>query len=68
VYDSQGEEFDADSKFGLAAGAFLQIPFGKYLGIQPEVLFSQKGFKRTGRMFGASRRRPGKPYYGKWSR
>jgi hypothetical protein len=53
VYDSKGEDFEADGKFGLAAGAFLSIPFGKYIGIQPEVLFSQKGFKSTGTLFGA---------------
>lgn len=52
VYDSQGEEFNADPKFGLAAGAFMAIPFGKYFGIQPEILFSQKGFKATGRILG----------------
>jgi hypothetical protein len=54
VYDSEGEEFDANAKFGLAAGAFLSIPLGKFLGIQPEVLFSQKGFKATGRMLGST--------------
>lgn len=54
VYDSQGEEFDANSKFGLAAGAFLSIPLGQHFGIQPEVLFSQKGFKATGSMFGGT--------------
>jgi hypothetical protein len=54
VYDSEGEDFEANGKFGLAAGAFLSIPLGKYLGIQPEVLFSQKGFKGTGTMFGSS--------------
>jgi hypothetical protein len=54
VYDSEGEDFEAGGKFGLAAGAFLSIPFGKYLGIQPEILFSQKGFNGTGTMFGSS--------------
>jgi hypothetical protein len=53
VYDSEGEEFDADAKFGLAAGGFLSIPIGQYIGIQPELLFSQKGFKATGRMLGS---------------
>ena len=53
VYDSQGEEFDADPKFGLAAGAFLSIPIGTYFGIQPELMFSQKGFKTTGTVLGA---------------
>ena len=50
VYDSQGEEFNANAKFGLAAGATLAIPFGKYLGIQPEILVSQKGFKASGNL------------------
>ncbi|MES2141006.1 MAG: porin family protein [Bacteroidota bacterium] len=54
VYDTQGEEFQADPKLGLAAGAFLAIPIGKYLGIQPEVLYSQKGFKATGRILGGN--------------
>ncbi len=54
VYDTEGEEFQADPKLGLAAGAFMAIPIGKYLGIQPEVLFSQKGFKATGRILGSN--------------
>lgn len=52
VYDEEGEEFDADAKFGLAAGVLVAIPIGKYLGIQPEVLISQKGFRASGVMFG----------------
>lgn len=52
VYDEQGDEFVASPKFGLAAGAFLALPFGKYFGIQPEVLISQKGFRATGVMLG----------------
>jgi hypothetical protein len=47
VYDSKTESFHADPKFGIAAGAFVAIPLGKYFGLQPEVLFSQKGFKST---------------------
>lgn len=52
VYDDQGDEFVASPKFGLAAGAFLALPIGKYFGIQPEVLISQKGFRATGVMLG----------------
>lgn len=52
VYDSQGENFVADAKFGFAAGGFVVIPLGTFLGIQPEVLFSQKGFKSTGTVLG----------------
>lgn len=54
VYDTQGEEFNADGKFGLVAGGFLAIPLGPLLGVQPEVLFSQKGFKATGKLLGSS--------------
>ncbi|OFZ01240.1 MAG: hypothetical protein A3K10_03425 [Bacteroidetes bacterium RIFCSPLOWO2_12_FULL_31_6] len=52
VYDSEGEEFKADPKFGLALGAFLTIPIGTTIGIQPEVVFSQKGFSATGKILG----------------
>ena len=48
VYDSKNQEFNADFKAGFAAGAFLAIPIGEYIGLQPEVLFSQKGYKATG--------------------
>ncbi|WP_298121052.1 porin family protein [Flavobacterium sp.] len=54
VYDSEGEDFVADGKFGLAAGAFVVIPLGKIFGIQPEILYSQKGFKSTGTFLGQS--------------
>lgn len=52
VYDSRGEEFDADAKFGMAIGGFISIPIGTYIGVQPEVLFSQKGFQATGKVLG----------------
>jgi len=54
VYDEQGEEFRADAKFGLVGGLFIAIPIGKIVGIQPEVLFSQKGFKATTVILGNS--------------
>lgn len=54
VYDSEGEEFQADAKFGFAAGVFTAIPIGTYIGIQPELLFSQKGFQATGRILGST--------------
>lgn len=53
VYDSKGEQFNADPRFGFAGGAFVGIPIGKFLGIQPEVLFSQKGFRATGTVLGS---------------
>lgn len=54
VYDSQGEQFTADGKYGLAAGAFLSLPLGKVVGIQPEVIYSEKGFKATGAFLGSN--------------
>jgi hypothetical protein len=54
VYDSQGSSFVANPKYGLAVGAFLSIPIIPYIGIQPEVLYSQKGFQATGEILGSS--------------
>lgn len=54
VYSTKGEEFIADSKFGMVGGAFLSIPIGKFIGIQPEVLYSQKGFQATGIILGST--------------
>lgn len=52
VYDTEGEEFDADGRLGMATGIFIHIPIGTYFGIQPEVMLSQKGYKATGQLFG----------------
>lgn len=54
VYDSQGDEFRADGKFGFAGGVFLSALIGNIIGIQPEVMFSQKGFKAEGSLFGSN--------------
>ena len=53
VWDEQGEDFVADPKVGFAGGAFVGIPIGRYLGIQPEVLISQKGFTGSGTLMGS---------------
>ncbi|PKR79631.1 PorT family protein [Brumimicrobium salinarum] len=53
VYDSEGEEFDADARLGYTAGLNLEIPIGTYLGIHPEVLVTQKGFKGSGSILGS---------------
>ena len=52
VYNTSGDSFDANSKFGFATGVFLAVPITKYIGFQPEILYSQKGFTATGRMLG----------------
>lgn len=53
VYDEQGDNFEADPKIGFAGGGFLSIPIGRYLGLQPEVLYSQKGLTFNGSFLGA---------------
>ena len=53
VYDEEDQDFVADGKVGFAGGAFVSIPLGTFVGIQPEVMFSQKGFKsETEGLFG----------------
>ncbi len=54
IYDTKGDKFDAENKFGLAGGVFIAIPIGKVFGIQPEILFSQKGYKQTGNFLGST--------------
>ncbi len=53
VFDSKNDQFAADSKFGLALGGFISIPFAQFFAFQPEVLFSQKGFKGAGTILGS---------------
>lgn len=48
VWDEKGDDFRADPLVGFAGGGFVSIPIGKYLGFQPELLLSQKGFKGEG--------------------
>jgi hypothetical protein len=48
VYDESGEQFKSEPKYGFAGGVFLSVPVGKYLGVQPGALVSQKGFHATG--------------------
>lgn len=53
VYDTQGDEFQADAKIGIAAGAFLTLPFTRFIGLQPEILISQKGYQGSGSLLGS---------------
>ena len=54
LYDSQKENYNADAKLGFVGGVFISIPIlEKIIGIQPEVLFSQKGFSASGSVLGA---------------
>jgi len=53
VWDSSTADFRADAKAGFAGGIFAGIPIGKFLGVQPEILLSQKGFKGAGTLLGS---------------
>ena len=48
VWDEEGQDFQADGKIGLVGGLFIGIPISKVIGIQPEVMISQKGFTGSG--------------------
>jgi hypothetical protein len=48
LYDTKGEDFSDKSKIGFAGGVFISIPIGTYLGFQPELIYSQKGYKGSG--------------------
>ena len=52
IYDTEGEEFNADAKIGFVGGVFVAVPIGQFFGIQPEILFSQKGYQSSGSVLG----------------
>ncbi|MFM2019157.1 MAG: hypothetical protein RL007_2813 [Bacteroidota bacterium] len=52
VWDEQGQDFNADARLGFAGGIFIGIPIGTFLGVQPELLVSQKGFQASGTLLG----------------
>ena len=54
IYDVEGDNFAADYKFGIVGGIFMSIPIGKYLGVQPEFLYSEKGYESTGSIEGST--------------
>jgi len=47
VYDSKSENFSASPALGFVAGGFLTIPLSGAIAIQPEVVYSQKGYTNT---------------------
>lgn len=48
IWDTKSENFSADPKVGFAGGVFATIPLGRLLALQPEVMFSQKGYTASG--------------------
>ena len=53
VWDDNSQDFEANSKLGFAGGAYMSVPLGTYLGIQPALIYSQKGFQEQGRVLGS---------------
>jgi len=52
VYDVDAQNFNSAQKSGFMYGGFISIPITRGLGIQPEVLVSQKGTNATGQIDG----------------
>lgn len=48
IWDTKAEDFSADPKIGFAGGVFASIPLGRLVALQPEVIFSQKGYTASG--------------------
>lgn len=44
IYQSTNHDINTSGVIGLVTGAFVQIPIIRRFGIQPEVLFSQRGY------------------------
>jgi hypothetical protein len=52
IYYNEGIE--AEPRWGFSGGAFFQFPIGKYLGVQPEVIYTQRAFLAKGSINGGS--------------
>src|SRR5579871_6872894 len=48
IIKTNDDNFSSNALFGFNGGVVLQLPLTKYIAIQPEVLFSQKGYHATG--------------------
>jgi hypothetical protein len=53
AYDGKGADFQSEGKYGWVVGGFVSIPLWKNVGLQPELLISQKGFRGTGTLLDA---------------
>jgi hypothetical protein len=48
IIKTNDNNFSTGSLLGFNGGAVLQLPIGHVIAIQPEVLFSQKGYRASG--------------------
>lgn len=54
VKDDNAPDFNTKMKPGIQAGVYLQLPVTSSFSVQPEVLFSQKGYKADGSFLGTN--------------
>lgn len=54
VYNTNTEVFSTNPRFGLVAGGVIRIPITPDIGVQPEMIISQKGFQGTGTLLGTA--------------
>jgi hypothetical protein len=48
IIKTNDNSYSTNPLWGFNGGAIIQLPLGKIVGIQTEVLFSQKGYRTTG--------------------
>lgn len=47
LYNENSANFQGDAKTAFAGGVFFQLPINRFIGIQPELLVSMKGYQAT---------------------
>lgn len=53
IIKSGDNDFSTEMKVGFNVAAFFEIPVVNGFGVQPEIQFSQKGYKATGTVLGS---------------
>ena len=48
IIKTNDNSFSSDPLYGFNGGGVLQLPLGKVISLQPEILFSQKGYRAKG--------------------
>lgn len=54
IVQNNSTDFSTGSKIGANAAIFLELPLASVFSIQPELQFSQKGYKNTGTYLGSA--------------
>ncbi len=53
IIKSDGSDYASDMKPGFNAAVFLELPIANGFSVQPELQYSQKGYKSTGSFLGS---------------